>query len=267
MHPILNIAVRAARNAANVILRHVDRLDALHVTEKRRNDYVSEVDRMAEREIIDTVRKAYPDHRIKAEESGEHGAADEHQWVVDPLDGTTNFLRGIPHFAISIGFKYRGRLEQGVIYDPIREELFTASRGGGAFLNDRRIRTGSRKGLDGALLATGFPFRHEHLRGPYLAMLRDLLEQTGDMRRAGTASLDLAYVAAGRLDGYWEFGLNEWDLAAGVVLVQEAGGLVGDFTGGHRHLETGHIVAASPKVFAAVLKTVHPHLPQTLRGV
>lgn len=266
MHPMLNIAIRAARSAGNIILRYVDRLDSVQVTEKRRNDFVSEVDWLAEQEIIHTIRKAYPDHAIKAEESGEQAQESEYRWVIDPLDGTTNFIRGIPHYAVSIGLTYQGRLDQGVVYDPMREELFVASRGRGALLNDRRIRVSKRPSLEGALLATGFPFRHEHLREPYLRMLHDLLAVTGDMRRAGSAALDLAYVAAGRLDGYWEFGLNEWDMAAGALLVQEAGGLVGDFAGGHRHLATGHIVAASPKVFAAVLKTVRPHLPDSMKA-
>lgn len=261
MHPMLNIATRAARAAGDIIVRYVDRLDELNVASKERNDYVSEVDRRAEDAIIRILRKAYPDHGILAEESGtQAGSSDEYQWIIDPLDGTTNFLHGFPQFSVSIALSHKGRLEQGVVYDPLRQELFTASRGNGAQLNNRRLRVAQRKGLEGALLGTGFPFKtHEHLEA-YLAMFRDLLLETSGIRRPGSAALDLAYVAAGRLDGFWELKLNPWDMAAGVLLIQEAGGIVGDFTGGHKFMQSGNVVAGNPKVFAAIVKKLRPHL-------
>lgn len=265
MHPTLTIAKRAALAAAKVILRNLERLDHLSVSEKGRNDFVSEVDVQAEREIVNVLRRTYPDHAILGEESGSHGAADaEYQWVIDPLDGTTNFLHGHPHFAVSIALKVRGRLEAGLVYDPLRQEMFTASRGAGAQLNDRRIRVRPLPGLEGALLGTGFPFRRPQHMPAYLACFAALASQCAEMRRAGSAALDLAYVAAGRLDGFWEIGLAEWDIAAGALLVQEAGGLVGDFGGGNDYLLSGNVVAGHPKVFKALLQTLQPHLTPAL---
>jgi myo-inositol-1(or 4)-monophosphatase len=263
MHPMLNIAVRAARGAGNIIVRHFDRIDQLTVQSKEHNDFVSEVDRQAEQEIIHTLRKAYPDHGILAEESGLR-QGDEYQWIIDPLDGTTNFLHGFPHFAVSIALRHKGRLEQAVIYDPLRQELFTASRGSGALLNDRRMRVTARRHLDGALLGTGFPFKSQQHLDAYLEMFRALFPQAAGIRRAGSAALDLAYVAAGRLDGFWEIGLNIWDMAAGVLLIQEAGGLSGDLVGGHDHLQHGNIVAATPKLFPIILKAIRPHVTESL---
>lgn len=263
MHPMLNIAVRAARGAGNVIIRHIDRLDSLAVQAKERNDFITEVDRLAEREIIAVLRKAYPGHGILAEESGSQ-AGDEFQWIIDPLDGTTNYLHGFPQYAVSIALRHKGRLEQAVIYDPVRQELFTASRGAGALLNERRIRVSRRRSLEGALLGTGFPFKSQQHLDSYLQMFRVLFRQTAGIRRAGSAALDLAYVAAGRFDGFWEIGLQVWDMAAGVLLIQEAGGLAGDFLGGHRHLESGNLVAGNPKVFAEILKAIRPSVTAEL---
>jgi myo-inositol-1(or 4)-monophosphatase len=263
MHPMLNIAVRAARSAGNVIIRNLGRLEGLTVHTKERNDFVSEVDQQAEREIIGTLRKAYPGHGILAEESGVH-TGNEYQWIIDPLDGTTNFLHGFPQFAVSIALQHKGRLEQAVVYDPLRQELFTATRGAGATLNDRRIRVTGRKDLEGALLGTGFPFKEQHHLDAYLEMFRALFPRTAGIRRAGSAALDLAYVAAGRLDGFWEIGLRPWDMAAGVLLIQEAGGLSGDFVGGHDFLETGNLVTGNPKLFAEILKTIRPYVTDTL---
>lgn len=260
---MLNIAVRAARSAGNVITRNRDRIDQLSIQTKDRNDFVSEVDRQAEHEIIHILRKAYPNHGILAEESGVR-EGDDYQWIIDPLDGTTNFLHGFPHFAVSIGLRHKGRLEQAVIYDPVQQELFTATRGSGAHLNDRRIRVSPRRELDGALLGTGFPFRAQQHLDPYLDMFRALFPHTAGIRRAGSAALDLAYVAAGRLDGFWEIGLSVWDMAAGVLLIQEAGGLSGDFIGGHDFLKHGNIVAANPKLFPIILKTIRPHVTDAL---
>lgn len=260
---MVNIAVRAARSAGNIIVRSLDRLDTLAVHSKDRNDFVTEVDRQAEQEIIAILRKAYPNHGILAEESGVHDG-DEFQWIIDPLDGTTNFLHGFPQFSVSIALRQRGRLEQAVVYDPLSHELYTATRGAGALLNDRRIRVSTRRNLDGALLGTGFPYRETQHLDAYLGMFRALLPKTAGIRRAGSAALDLAYVAAGRLDGFWEIGLSEWDMAAGVLLIQEAGGLCGDLLAGHDFLQSGNIVAGNPKVFAEILKTIRPFVTPEL---
>lgn len=262
MHPMLNIAIRAARSAGNVIMRYVDRVDTLSISVKERNDFVTEVDRLAEQEIISILHKSFPNHGILAEESGTQNTGDEFQWVIDPLDGTTNFLHGFPQFAVSIGLKHRGKLDQAVVYDPIRQELFTASKGGGAHLNTRRMRVTTHKHLEGALLGTGFPFKQPQYLDAYLGMFKSLFPDTAGIRRAGAASLDLAYVAAGRLDGFWEFGLQEWDMAAGVLLIREAGGIVTDFRGQDRYLETGNLVAGNPKVHHAILRAIQPHLPE-----
>ena len=260
MHPALTIAKRAALSASRILLRHFDNLERLSVTAKQRNDFVSEADVQAEQEIIQTLRKTYPNHGILAEESGEQHGHDDYQWVIDPLDGTTNFLHGIPHFAISIGFRHKNRLEAGLVYDPIRQEMFTASRGAGAQINDRRMRVSNIPQMENALLGTGFPFRHPQHQPAYLNFFGSLFGKCVEVRRAGAASLDLAYVASGRLDGYWEFGLKEWDIAAGALLVQEAGGLVSDFVGGNDFMKSGNIVAGNPKVFKALLQEMRPHL-------
>lgn len=263
MNPTTTIAVRAARQAGNVIMRSFSRLDTLTVTEKQVNDFVTEIDRNAEQAIIDIIRKAYPHHAILAEESGAHGK-DEFQWVIDPLDGTTNYLHGFPQFAISIALLHRGRLENAVIYDPLRDEMFTAARGGGALLNDRRLRVTDRKTLRGALLGTGIPYRDQRYMDAYLGMLRDLTLETAGIRRPGSAALDFAYVAAGRLDGFWELGLSVWDFAAGALLVQEAGGVVSDIRGGSRHLETGNVIAGNVRLHRAMVDAIQPHVPAQL---
>ncbi len=264
MHPMINIAVRAARNAASVLLRYYERLDSLTVTTKGHNEFVSEVDRAAEQIIIKTLRDAYPSHAILAEESGKSDG-NEFQWVIDPLDGTTNYLHGFPQFSVSIALKHKGVLEHGVIYDPLRDELFTASRGSGALLNDRRMRVSSCKGLSGTLIGTGFPYRDHSNLDAYMGMFRDLIKETAGLRRPGSAALDLAYVAAGRLDGFWELGLAEWDIAAGALMIQEAGGTVTDIQGGERYLESGNLIAGGIKTHGALLKTISPHLTERLR--
>jgi len=262
-HPMLNIAVKAARRAGSIINRATRNLDVLTVRPKGANDFVSEVDHEAERAIIDTLRAAYPDHAILAEESGATGHSD-YVWVVDPLDGTTNFLHGFPQYAVSIGLMHRGVLTQAVVYDPTRNDLFTASRGRGAFLNDHRLRVSRRTRLAEALIGTGFPFRQFAHVDAYLAILRELMQKAPGVRRAGAASLDLAYVAAGRLDAFWEFGLSPWDMAAGALLVIEAGGLVGDLQGNDTYMDSGHIVAGNAKVFAQLVQTIAEHLPAEL---
>ncbi|AHE97892.1 inositol monophosphatase family protein [Thioalkalivibrio paradoxus] len=259
MHPMLNTAIKAARAAGRVTTRAWDRPDKVSIREKTRNDFVTEVDLQAEQTIVQILRQAYPDHGILAEEGG-HQAGDDYVWVIDPLDGTTNFLHSVPHFAISIALRHRGRLEQAVVYNPIGEELFTASRGGGAFLNDRRIRVGQRADLHGALLGTGIPFRDEQNLDRYLATLRALIPDTAGVRRPGSAALDLAYVAAGRFDGFWEMGLRDWDIAAGVLLVQEAGGLVSDWEGKPDVFRRGDVVAGNPKVLKAMLQRLRAAL-------
>jgi len=263
MNPMLTIAVRAAREAGRVLTRSYNRLDTLTIMEKGRNEFVSEVDRNAEAAIIEVLREKYPSHAILAEESGSHQGND-YQWIIDPLDGTTNYLHGFPQFAISIGLKVKNRLELGVVYDPIKEEMFTASRGEGALLNDRKLRVSNRRGLDGALLGTGIPYRDFRFSENYMGMLNDLIKDTAGIRRPGSAALDFAYVAAGRLDGFWELGLAQWDFAAGALLVREAGGIVTDIAGGENFLETGNVIAGGLKVHNAILRRIKPHLDDKL---
>ncbi len=264
MHPIINIATRAARRAGEVITRALNRLDQLDISAKGPNDFVSDVDYQAESEIIKIIHKAYPAHAVLAEESGGQGKS-EYLWIIDPLDGTTNFLHGFPQFAVSIGVQYRDRLEHAVVYDPLRQELFTASRGAGAQLNDRRIRVSKAKGLEGSLIGTGFPFReHRHLK-TYLKIFEDVMLHTAGIRRPGSAALDLAYVAAGRLDGFWEFGLNRWDMAGGALLIQEAGGIISDMSGGSDFMGSGNVVAGNLKIHQALLDTVAAHLTGDMR--
>jgi len=260
MHPMVNIGIRAARNAGNIILRSVNRIDSLNVTEKSINDFVSEVDFRAEQEIIRAVQKAYPAHAIHAEESGKSGNNEEYTWIIDPLDGTTNFLHGFPQFAVSIAVKYRDKLEHAIIYDPTKDEIFSASRGNGAQLNDRRIRVTPRKSLNGALLGTGIPFRENQDLNHYLETFKVLLKDTAGVRRAGSAALDLAYVAAGRLDGFWEFGLQPWDMAAGCLLVQEAGGIVSDINGQDSFLDSGNVLCGNSKIHQQMLDRLLPIL-------
>ncbi len=264
MHPMLTTAVKAARRAGNIINRASLNLDLLTVKHKRPNDFVTEVDYAAEQAVIEVLLDAYPHHGILAEESGQQGDS-EFQWIVDPLDGTTNFLHGFPQYAVSIALMHNGVLSQAVVYDPSRNDLFTASRGGGAFLNDRRLRVSKRVYLKDALIGTGFPFREFQHLDAYLAMFRDLLQKTAGLRRPGSAALDLAYTAAGRFDGFWEIGLSIWDIAAGALLVQEAGGLVGDFQGNENYLKSGNIVAGNPKIFGQLLQAISPHLSDALK--
>lgn len=258
MHPILNIAVKAARNGSKIILRSVDRLNELTINEKSHNDFVTEVDKNTELEIVETIRKAYPEHSFLGEESGITPGNPDFTWVIDPLDGTTNFIHGFPQFAISIAFKLKGKLDQAVIYDPIRDELYTASRGEGAKLNNRRIRVSECAKLENALVGTGFPFKYPELIATYFRSFETLFPKVSDMRRAGSVALDLAYVAAGKLDGHWELKLQEWDLAAGALLVKEAGGFVSDFEGKEDYLQNGNIIAGNPKIFKALLQNIQP---------
>ena len=263
MEPMINIALQAARSAGELIIKASSKLDRIQIDEKGQNDFVTEVDRAAENEIIYHLRKAYPDHSILCEETGLHKGSDsESEWVIDPLDGTTNFIRGIPHYAVSIAFRHRGRLEHAVVYDPVKLEEFTASRGRGAHLNGGRIRVSGRIAPAGAIYATGIPFSGKPFENmsPYLMSMAALADQSSGIRRMGAASLDLAYVAAGRYDAFWEMYLKPWDIAAGVLLVQEAGGLVADFQGGNNFIKSGHIVAATPRLLKPTLQTVGKYL-------
>lgn len=262
MHPFLNIAVKAARRAGSVINRAALDGSPLEVRAKQANDFVTQVDRAAENAAIDVIRRAYPDHGILAEESGDSGSAaaergkepkSDTRWIIDPLDGTTNFIHGFPQYCVSIAVEQRGRVVHAVVYDPAKNELFTASRGRGAFLNDRRIRVTKCTQLRNALVGTGFPFKELSRLDQYLRQLEGIMRGTAGIRRAGAAALDLAYVACGRLDAFWEMGLAPWDMAAGALLISEAGGLVGDLQGGSEFMASGDIAAATPKVFPELL--------------
>ena len=254
MHPMLNIAVKAARRAGSIINRAALDRTQLEIRSKRANDFVTQVDKAAETAIIDVIRQAFPDHAILAEESGSlPGDKAEYRWVIDPLDGTTNFIHGFPQYCVSIALQHRGATAHGVIYDPSKNELFTASKGRGAFLDDRRIRVTKCANLKEALVGTGFPFKELSRLDLYMRQLTTVMTSASGVRRAGAAALDLAYVAAGRMDGFWELGLSAWDMAAGALMVQEAGGLVGDLAGEANYLESGDITAATPKVFPQLL--------------
>lgn len=264
MHPLLNIGVRAARRAGDSIVRSLARLDSIKIDSKGRNDFVTEVDRNAEAEIIATVRKSYPEHAFLAEESGRSGEG-EFVWIIDPLDGTTNFLHGFPTFAVSIAVEQKGRLQHAVVYDPMRQELYTASRGDGAQLDGKKIRVSPQRTLEGSLISTGFPFRADGAHvDDYLAILKAVMTVAAGVRRPGSAALDLAYVAAGRTDGFWEFGLSPWDTAAGTLLILEAGGRVGTPSGADYALGK-NIVAGNPKVYEALLAAIGPLTPPDLR--
>ncbi len=266
MHALLNVAVMAARRAGAVLIRNLVKLEKLAVELKGHNDYVSEADRAAEAAVIDVIRKHYPEHAILAEESGAGGGADSDTvWIIDPLDGTTNYLHGFPVFAVSVGVQVAGRMAHGVVYDPMRQELFTASRGAGAQLDGRKIRVSGLRDVKRALIGTGFPFRQaDSEMEPFLAMLGKVLRQTSGVRRPGAAALDLCYVAAGRLDAFWETGLAPWDLAAGSLIIREAGGIISGLDGSEDFLETGHVLCGTPKIYAGLAKLCAPEIKALL---
>jgi myo-inositol-1(or 4)-monophosphatase len=261
LHPMLNVAVKAARAAGAIINRAALDVEAVRVSQKQVNDFVTEVDHASEAAVIETLLTAYPNHAIWAEESGkQHGKQDsDHIWIIDPLDGTTNFIHGFPVYCVSIALQVRGRVEQAVIYDPTRNDLFTATKGRGAYLNERRIRVSKRTDLKNSLVSTGFPFRPGDNFNNYLRMMADIMQRTAGLRRPGAAALDLAYVAAGYTDGFFETGLSPWDVAAGSLLVTEAGGLVGNFTGESDFLEQRECVAGNPKVYAQMVGILHKY--------
>ena len=252
---MLNVAIKAARSAGVIINRAALDVESLRVSKKMANDFVTEVDQASENIIIDTLLTAYPDHGILAEESGQtRGNPDsEHIWIIDPLDGTTNFIHGFPFYCISIALQSKGRIEQAVVYDPTRNDLFTSTRGRGAFMNDRRLRVSKRLNLEECLISTGFPFRSDDDFATYLQLASQVMKRTAGLRRPGAAALDLAYVAAGFCDGFFELGLHPWDMAAGSLLITEAGGLVGNFTGEADYLYQRECMAANPKVYAQLV--------------
>lgn len=259
MHPMLNIGIRAARAAGKVITQNMDRYDPMSIERKQRNDFVTEIDHKAEAEILGTLKRAYSDHAFLCEESGLIGNPEaEFQWIIDPLDGTTNFIHGLPHFSVSIALTQKGRLFQAVVYDPIRQELFTAGKGEGAFLDSKRLRVASTGKLENALLSCGFPYRDGQDLDFFQRTSRHYTERSGGVRRLGSAALDLAYVASGRIDGTWLTGLKSWDMAAGALIVREAGGLVNDFDGKDDWLETGEVIAATPKIHHQMLEVMKP---------
>ncbi|MEG3638372.1 inositol monophosphatase family protein [Magnetococcus sp. PR-3] len=251
--PALHVAVRAARRAGQIALQQFDRPEKLEIHEKAPHDLVTSADLAVENELISQLSRGYPQYGFLAEESGSQRGQAEYQWIIDPIDGTTNFVRGIPHFAISIALARRGEVVAGLVHDPFKDETFTAERGGGAFLNERRIRVSGQERLSHSLLGTGFPFRHPSVKKPYLKAFAEVMENVSEVRRAGSAALDLAYVAAGRFDGFWELRLSQWDIAAGQLLVSEAGGYVCGVSGEKDHMKYGDIVAATPGIHAKLL--------------
>jgi len=264
MHPMLNIAVKAARRAGSMITRASEDIGSLTINDKSYNDFVTEVDVASERIIIDTLKEAYPSHSFLGEESGLSNDS-ENVWIIDPLDGTTNFLHNYPQYAVSIALVQKGEITQAVVYDPNRNDLFTATKGQGAYLNDRRIRVSKKTKLKDSLIGTGFPFRDFKYLSDYLKVLEDVILNTSGIRRPGAAALDLAYVAAGRLDGFWEIRLSKWDIAAGALLVREAGGIVSDFSERQNWLETGNIICSNPHIYEPLIKLIQRKLPEELK--
>ncbi len=271
MNPLVNTGIRAARNAGSIIIRYMDQVDRLAVEKKGRNDFVSEVDQAAEDEIIDVIQRSYPNHRILAEESGSertsaeaHSNRDEVEWIIDPLDGTTNFLHGYPDYAVSIGIRCQGKMEHGIIFNPLRNELFTASRGQGAQLDNRRIRVSGQTHLENSLVTVGYPARDLPHFELWIKCLDTVVMKSAGIRHTGSAALDLAYVACGRTDAFWEPRLKIWDVAAGSLIVREARGLVADFEGRQNFLENGNIVCANPKIFNELLLLIKTGLGSVL---
>lgn len=255
--PVLNIATQAAQKAGEIMRRGLRNLDSVPVARKARHDYVSEIDRACEDVIVREIRRFHPDHAVLGEEGGAQGE-DENRWIIDPLDGTSNYLHGLPHFAVSIAHQFRGRTEHALVYDPIREELFTATRGKGAFLNNTRIRVSERKELSTAILATAFPFRQRELMPVYTKLFSSVYRKVEDVRRAGAAVLDFAWVAAGRLDGFFEIGLKPWDVAAGALLVREAGGVAIDFLGDDKVEDSDTLLSAPYKLVTPLRQLIEP---------
>jgi myo-inositol-1(or 4)-monophosphatase len=256
MNSYLETAVNSARLAGDLIIANLGKLSKSDVSIKQASDYVTRIDRSSEEIIINMIRKNFPNHIIHAEESGKDTVTGEYRWIIDPLDGTTNYIHGYPQFSISIGLEHKGEVILGVILDPLRDELFTAIKGRGTLLNGKPVRISSIPTMRESLLSTGFPFRNKEMIGPYLDLFRALFNRISDMRRAGSAALDLAYVAAGRCDGFFEIGLSPWDIAAGSIMIKEAGGIISDFSGSSDYLITGNVVAGNPHLHPMILKAV-----------
>ncbi len=257
MHPMLNIAIRAARKAGNHIAKSLENTDKIETTQKGYNDFVTNVDQEAEALIIDSIKSSYPEHSIVARESGLiEGKDTDVQWIIDPLDGTTNFVKGIPHFSVSIAVRLKGKTEVACVYDPMLNELFTAQRGAGAQLNNARLRVKQLKDLDGTILATGFPFKQKQHSESYMKIMSALFVTCADFRRTGSTSLDLCYLSAGRVDGYFELGLKPWSMAAGELIARESGAILTDFAGGTNYLKSGNVVGSSPRGVKAILKCI-----------
>ena len=269
MHPSVKIAVRAAYKAGDIILRNHDKIDNLNIEQKADYDFVSEIDKQAEAEIIQELQQSFPDDGILGEENGEIIGKNNNKWIIDPLDGTTNYLHGFPQYAVSIAMFEGDTPIHGVIYDPFKNELFYATKGEGAYLQsdktDQRIRVSKTYDMSKTLIGTGFPFKDPQHLDCYLDTFKAMHPKVAGIRRAGSAALDLAYVAAGRMDGFWEVSLQPWDIAAGVLLITEAGGFVGDFSGRGKYMQTGNVVAGNKAVFKEILKTIHPHLSTDLQ--
>ncbi|MGL9760508.1 MAG: inositol-1-monophosphatase [Symbiopectobacterium sp.] len=266
MHPMLNIALRAARKGGNLIANNYEAPNIVKASQKGANDFITDVGRDTERLIIEVIRKSYPQHTTLSKECGEVVGEDNTvQWIIDPLDGTTNFVKRLPHFAVSIAVRIKGRTEVAVVYDPMRNELFTATCGQGAQLNGYRLRGGNARDLEGTILATGFPFKQKQHTIPYINMVSALFTACADFRRTGSTVLDLAYVAAGRVDGFFEIGLKLWDFAGGELLVREAGGIVTDFVGGQNYLASGNLVAGNLRVVKSILVAIREQLSEALK--
>jgi myo-inositol-1(or 4)-monophosphatase len=263
MHPTLNIAVKAARRAGSIITRASEDIGSLTINDKGFNDFVTEVDLASEKEIIRVLKASYPDHAFLGEESGLSHQADN-VWIIDPLDGTTNFLHGFPQYCVSIALEQKGEITQAVIYDPNRNDLFTATKGQGAYLNQKRMRVSNKSKLKESILGTGFPFRDFQHLPVYLKIFEDVVRGTSGVRRPGSAALDLAYVAAGWFDGFFEINLSKWDIAAGGLLVTEAGGIVSDFSEKDGWLESGNIIATTPKIYDPLIKIIQSHITDNL---
>lgn len=259
MHPFLNIAFDAVKNVRKLVVNSLENLESVNIREKAKNDFVTEVDKQAEQAIIDAIHDSYPDHAILGEESGKIGEH-EYVWIIDPIDGTTNFFHGHPHFSTTIAIKYKNKIEHGLTYDHLRQELFTASRGAGAYLNNKRIRVSKHETIMGALIGMGFIPKKTEFLPASLKISETLLPQTAGMRRSGSSALDLAYVASGRLDAFWEFGLSSWDIAAGSLLIKEAGGMISDEHGTENYLENGNVITGNIKIFKELIKIIKQSL-------
>jgi myo-inositol-1(or 4)-monophosphatase len=266
MHPMLNTAVKAARQAGSIILRAAEDIDQLTIKNKSANDFVSEVDVASEEAIINILKTAYPTHGFLGEESGFSDKDADYIWIIDPLDGTTNFLHQFPQYCISIALMHKGDITHAVIYDPNRNDLFTATKGAGAYLNDKRIRVSKKAKLNESIIGTGFPFRDFAHLPCYLKMFEEMITNTSGLRRPGSAALDLAYVAAGWFDGFWEIGLSKWDIAAGALLVKEAGGIVSDFNEKQAWMKTGNIIAANAKIYGDFIKIIQKNMSEELKN-